>query len=270
MRQSPERPRLRKREILFALTAGVVAAGGAMAILDTDSGAGRPMAALAESSEKTYQLADFDEIATSGPQDVVVTQGDTFAVRAEGSPEALALLEPVVVNGRLTIQPAKGFNWGNWPRLASATYYVTLPRLDAVAVAGSGDISVDRIEGESFDAQLAGSGSLAIATMKVDRANFALGAAGGSGDVVASGTARETHVSIAGSGEVKAAGLHSDAASVSIMGSGDVALTVEKDAKISIAGSGDVDISGPARCSVNQMGSGDVRCTGGGGTERND
>lgn len=265
----PERPRLRKREIAFAIAMGALAAGGAALFVADDSDSGSPpMIAMGAPSEKTFQVTGFDEISTSGPQDVVITLGDSFAVRAEGSPEALAQLEPVVVNGRLTIKPRDGFNWGNWPRLASATFYVTLPRLDAVAVAGSGDITVDRVEGESFEGQIAGSGSLAIAAMKVDRANFFIGAAGGgSGDVVVTGTARDTHVSIGGSGEVKAGGLRSETATISIMGSGDVALAVDDEAKISIAGSGDVDISGPARCSVTQMGSGDVRCPGGGGTD---
>jgi hypothetical protein len=267
---SPERPRLRKREIAFAIAMGALAAGGAALFVADDgpSAPGDAIEAISGAREISYQAADFDEISTSGPQDVVVTRGDSFAVRSEGSPEALAQLEAVNINGRLTIRPKPGFNWGNWRSLAPATFYVTLPRLDAVAVAGSGDITIDRVEGESFEGQIAGSGSLAISAMKVDRANFFIGAAGGgSGDVVVSGTARDAHVTIAGSGEVKAGGLRSETASISIMGSGDVALDVEDEAKVSIAGSGDVDISGPARCSVTQMGSGDVRCAGGGGTD---
>lgn len=262
-----ERPRLRKREIVFAVAAGVVAAGGAALILGDSGGSGGPphAPAIGGAREMTYQLASFDEIATVGPQDVVVTLGDTFSVRSEGAPEALALLEPVVSNGRLTIKPRDAkFNWLTWPRHAEATYYVTLPRLDGVAVAGSGDVSVDRIEGPSFDGSIAGPGSLAIAAMKVDSASFSIG---GQGDVSVAGTAHETHVAIGGTGEVAAGGLRSDTASISIGGTGDVALTVDKEAKVSIMGTGDVDISGPARCSVTQMGRGNVRCAGGGGTD---
>jgi hypothetical protein len=97
---------LRKREIVFALAAGVVAAGGAAALLDSgSSGGGLPNRTIADSRERIYQVAGFDEIATVGPQDVVVTRGDTFSVRAEGSRRALDVLEPVVINGRLTIKP---------------------------------------------------------------------------------------------------------------------------------------------------------------------
>jgi hypothetical protein len=258
---------LRKREIVFAVAAGMVAAGGAALILGDSGGGGPPAQAFGGTSEMTYQLGSFDEIATTGPQDVVVAFGETPSVRAEGSPDALGLLEAVVENGKLLIRPKNDFDGWAWGRLENATFYVTVPRLDAVAVAGSGDISVDQIAGKSFEASIAGPGSLAITDMNVEQANFSIGA---SGDVTAAGTAGQTHVSIGGSGEVRAGGLRSKTASIAITGSGDVALTVEDDAKVSIAGSGDVDISGAARCSVTQMGSGDVHCAGGGGTDDED
>lgn len=268
MRQpQPNRPRLRKREILFAVAAGVVAAGGAALILDSDDGegfTGPPAAVVAGPDRTSYQLAGFSEISTVGPQDVVVTLGDSFSVRAEGSPAALAQFEPVVEGDTLVIRPRDGFNWGGWRRLNGATFHVTLPRLEGVSVAGSGDVRVDRIEGESFEGTIAGSGELLIAAMTVDEADFNIA---GGGNVAASGTARETRVAIGGSGDIEATGLRSETASVSIGGSGSVELAVANEAKVSIMGSGDVDIAGTGRCSVTRFGSGSVRCAGGGGTD---
>jgi hypothetical protein len=261
---TPQPRRLRKREILFALAMGGLAAGGAAVILSEGGSENGAIEAQAEKGSETYALAPFTEIATVGPQDVVVTYGETQAVRVEGSSRARAELEPVVVNGKLTIQPKRGFNWSNWPVLEGTTYFVTMPKLERVAVAGSGDVSVDRIAGESFEGTIAGQGELSIRAMEVERANFAIQ---GSGDVVAVGTARETRVSIFGSGEVNAGGLRSKTASVSIGGSGDVALTVDDTANVSVGGSGSVDISGSGRCSVTRYGSGEVDCEGGGGTD---
>ncbi|HEY6815722.1 MAG TPA: head GIN domain-containing protein [Croceibacterium sp.] len=243
---------------------GALAAGGAALVVGSDFEAGEGPAAFTGPSEKSYTLGGFEAISTSGPQDVQVTLGDRFEVRAEGSPMALAQLEPFILDGKLTIAPKEGFNWGNWRSLSGATFYVTLPKLETVAVAGSGNVRIDRIEGESFEGTIAGSGELSIATMQVDEADFRIG---GSGNVVAAGTARETRVSIGGSGEVRGGGLRSQTASVSIGGSGDVELTVEDEADVSIAGSGDVAISGPGRCSVTRFRGGNVRCTGGGGTD---
>lgn len=251
---------LRKREIAFAVGMGALAAGGAALILAEDDGSA-PFVAMA--APQTYELEPFAEISTVGPQDVVVTRADAYAVRSEGSPEALGLLEVTVEDGELVIRPRDQFRFGfDWSRLASATFHVTMPQLEQVSVAGSGSVRIDRIEGESFSGTIAGPGELNIATMTVDEADFRIG---GSGNVTAAGTAREASVSIGGSGEVRAGGLMARTAEVSIGGSGDVALTVQDEADISIAGSGDVDISGPARCSVSRMGSGEVRCSGGGG-----
>ena len=256
----PRQTRLRKREIVFAISAGAVAAGGAALILADASGELMPAAQRA--APQTYELAPFQEISTVGPQDVVVTFGQTQSVRSEGSPEALGQLEVVVEDGELTIRPKNQRRFGfDWSSLSSATYYVTIPRLERVSLAGSGNIRVDRIEGDSFTGSIAGSGELAITDMEVDEADFRIG---GSGSVTAAGIAREARISIGGSGQVEAGGLRSQTASVSIGGSGDVALTVEDEAQVSIAGSGDVDISGPARCSISQMGSGNVNCGDGG------
>lgn len=252
---------LRKREIGFAIGMGALAAGGAALILAEDDNGPAPVAVLA--APQTYDLGPFDEISTVGPQDVVVTRGDAHAVRSEGSPEALGRLEVVVEDGELIIRPKDRFGFGfDWSRLSAATYHVTLPRLERASMAGSGNVRVDRIEGNSFEGAVAGSGVLEIGEMIVDEADFSID---GSGNVVAGGTARETRISIGGSGEVQAGGLRSETAEISIGGSGDVALTVEDEAEISIMGSGSVAITGPARCEVSRMGSGDVRCAGSGG-----
>ena len=247
---------------MLAVSAGALAAAAAAGILS--DGGPAPMIVVNQADNLTYDVAPFEEISTTGPQDVVVTLGETVSVRSEGSPEALGLLEAVVEDGKLVIRPKGRFGVFDWPRVASATFYVTVPRLESVAVAGSGDVRIDRIEGDSFTGSIAGRGELNIAAMEVDEADFRIG---GSGDVVAAGTARETRISIGGRGEVRAGSLRSETASISIGGSGDVALTVQDEAEVSIAGRGDVEISGPGRCSVSQMGRGDVRCEGGGGTD---
>ena len=255
-----QRPRLRKREIAFAVAAGLVAAGGAGLILSEMSDDPIVKVNVVGPREKTYDVASFDGISNVGPQDVVVTMGDTFSIRSEGSPQALSLLETKVENGTLKIGPGDDFNWGrDWRRLQGATFYVTLPKLDSVALAGSGDMRIDRIKGESFSGTIAGQGALSIGSIEVDDVDFSIG---GSGSVAASGTAGSTHVSIGGRGDVEAGALHSKTASIAIGGSGDVALTVDDEAKVSIFGRGDVNIAGTAHCSVTKMGVGDVHCAG--------
>jgi hypothetical protein len=254
----PMERKLRKREIVFALAMGGLAAGGAALVL-ADGGPGTEPQVV-RSAPQTYALGEFDEISTIGPQNIVVTRGDAFSVRSEGDPEALGMLEVVVEDGELGIHPKEGFGRGfNWGRMSGARFFVTLPQLEAVSMAGSGSVRVDRVEGDEFSGSIAGSGELIIDSMDVDEADFTIG---GSGNLSAAGTAREAEINIGGSGTINAQGLTAQRASVSIGGSGNVALTAQEEVDISIAGSGDVDITGPARCSLSKFGGGDVRCNG--------
>jgi len=258
---TPQKPKLRIREIVFAVAMGGVAAGGAGLVLSEMGDDSPEYRTITEGPEgQAFEVRDFDGISNEGPQDVVVTIGDEFSVRAEGPSQALSLLQPRVDNGVLKIGPEDGFNWGGrWRQLQGATFYVTMPKLDSVALAGSGDLRVDRVEGESFSGTIAGEGELTIGSIKVDTVDFSIG---GNGSVAASGTAGSTKIAIGGNGDVDAGALHSKTASVSIGGNGDVSLNVDDEAKISIFGRGDVNISGTAHCSITKMGIGDVRCEG--------
>jgi hypothetical protein len=121
------------------------------------------------------------------------------------------------------------------------------------------DMRIDKVEGERFSAQIGGSGDMQIGQLRVGEAAFSVA---GSGDVKAAGAAQRTQISIAGSGDVDLPNLESRRASISVVGSGDVRARVMEAADVSVMGSGDVIIGGGAKCSIHKMGSGDVRCGG--------
>ena len=218
------------------------------------------LASAQQGGGRNYDVTSFDEVAAAGPMHVLVTVGPQNSVRAEGPRATLDKLEVVVEHGSLQIRPKHDEDWrDNWHDLQPATFYVSLPRISKAAMAGSGDMQIDRVKGGDFAGAVAGSGGLNIATLAVDDASFSIA---GSGNLTAQGTARRSKVSIAGSGNIRARKVASDSASISIVGSGDAALTVRDVAKVTIMGSGDVDIAGSARCTVTRMGSGHVRCNG--------
>lgn len=255
MRQSSDRPRLRKREILFAVAAGVVAAGGAMAILDNDGGGeSGPQSAANEPTEITYQLAGFERIATTGPQDIEVKYGEAFSVHAQG---AVGRLEVVVEDGELVIRPRGGVGW-DWEDLDETKVSVTMPQLTRVSLTGSGEVSIDQVKGDRFAGLIESfDGSIVVNGLEVDQAEFTIN---GPGEIVAAGTARATHMTINGPGEVQAGSLRSQTAAIAVNGPGDVELAVEQEANVSVRGPGEVDIDGPARCSITTSGPGSVSC----------
>jgi hypothetical protein len=208
--------------------------------------------------DRSYRVGSFDGVGAVGANQVVVHVGGATSVTARGPAETLDKMEVVVEHGSLQIRPRREFrDHFDWRGLKPATYTVTLPRLTAASLAGSGDMRVDRVEGNRFDASVAGSGTLDIAALRVTKAAFSMA---GSGNLAARGSATRADLSVAGSGNVKARGVTARTAAVSIAGSGNAELTAKDSVNVSIVGSGDADISGGAHCTVSRIGSGRAHC----------
>ena len=208
-------------------------------------------------AQRSYDLAGFDSVSLAGPHDVVVRVGSAHSVRAEGGSKVLDALEIKVDGRNLEIGMKRGtWRFRNEPR---TVIHVTMPAIRAAAIAGSGDMRIDRAEGQEFSASIGGSGNIDVAALRTREANFSIA---GSGDIRAAGKAGRAKVSIAGSGDVDIAAVEARNSNVSIVGSGNVRSRAMESAEVSIMGSGDVEISGSAKCTVSKMGSGGVRCGG--------
>lgn len=214
------------------------------------------IAGTGSGNARSFAVADFTGVALRGPDDVDVRVGAGFSVRAEGDPKTLEKLKIEKVGDTLRVGRIRGFSWGSDK---GAKIYVTMPRIMAAALAGSGDLTVDRAESARFTADLAGSGNLTVSTIAAQSATLSIA---GSGGLHAGGTADALKIDIAGSGDVDAAGLTAMRGDVSIAGSGNVTAVVNGPARISIMGSGDVDLGAKAQCRTTKMGSGTVRCGG--------
>ncbi|HEV2865469.1 MAG TPA: head GIN domain-containing protein [Allosphingosinicella sp.] len=234
-----------------AILGAVAILGACTASSGSDRHEARPTA------QRSFEVAGFDSIELTGSHDVVVSVGAAPSVRAEGDAEALQLLEVEVEGGRLRIGSR---NRGGWSWAGSAgrvTVHVTVPSLREAAVAGSGDVRIDRVEGPSFLAAIDGSGDLEVQTLRVEQATFSIA---GSGNVRAAGAAGRAAISVAGSGDLDLTGLDTRAAEVRVMGAGDAQVRATQSASVTLMGSGDVTVTGGARCSIEKHGSGDVRC----------
>jgi hypothetical protein len=222
-------------------------------------GAHEKSGASGQNGRRDFQVGAFDRVELAGSQNVIVKVGGAPSAYAEGDTGLLERLEVKVENGVLRIGMKKG-NWSfGWSKdRGPITVHVTAPSLRGAEVAGSGDMKVDKVEGDDFAASIAGSGELEVASLTAKTTNFSIA---GSGGVTAAGSADSTDISIAGSGDVRAAGLQVKRAKVSIAGSGNVEAKAMETADISIMGSGDVVITGGAKCNVSKMGSGDARCS---------
>lgn len=240
------------RVVLLASILALTAACSAGA----QDGAGGQGASAGNAASRSFQVGAFDKINLAGSPNVTVAVGGQPSVRAEGDAAALERLEIAVVDGELRIGMRSGSSsWFGSHR--GVTVHVTVPSLQAASIAGSGDINIDRVQGQAFAATVGGSGDLAVRELRVGNASFNLT---GSGGIRAAGGAQRANAALSGSGELSLSAFETADATVSLVGSGDVALRATGTAQVQLTGSGDVAIAGGARCTIAKTGSGDVTC----------
>ena len=203
---------------------------------------------------RVFAVEDFSGVALKGADNVDVRVGAGFSVRAEGPSDELDKLRIARDDDTLSVGRRQGMSWG---RHDPVRIIVTMPRLAAAMVAGSGDLRVDRVEGSAFAGSIAGSGNLAIGTVALDTMTVKVA---GSGTMTAAGSVASVAVDLAGSGDFDAKRLVAREADVKIAGSGSVNVAVDGPASVRVMGSGDVDLGPKATCDVKKMGSGSVRC----------
>lgn len=205
---------------------------------------------------RSVALEDFEEVSLSGPDHVVVTTGDEFAVRAEGDEAILEALEFEVRRGELRIKRENDSWFGGGPD-GAATIHVTMPSIRGASIAGSGDMTIDQAEVPQFSADIAGSGNLEITALATGSTSIDIA---GSGGFRAAGISTAIAVDIAGSGDIDISELQAETMEVDIAGSGDVEAYVTGEVEASFLGSGDVRVRGGARCRSSSMGSGELTC----------
>ncbi|MFQ3665732.1 MAG: head GIN domain-containing protein [Sphingomonadaceae bacterium] len=205
-------------------------------------------------AERTWNLAGFDGVSLGGSSRVVVTTGKAHSVRAEGSQGDLDRLD-IRLEGKTLRIGAKPGSW-NWST-QRPVIHVTMPAITAAAVAGSGDLRVDRAEGSSFNGKVSGSGDLVLDSVKTGTLDLAVS---GSGSVRAAGSCSALNAAVSGSGDLRMADLTCATANIAVRGSGNAAVQATGTANLVGSGSGDIRVTGGARCTVTKSGSGRIDC----------
>jgi hypothetical protein len=194
-------------------------------------------------------VSGFDEIVllTSGDVNVEVTGTESLEIKADDN--IMALLTAEVVNGRLELGSSEPFS-----TTRGITYTITAAELAGVTISGSGDVDASRIDTDSFEATVTGSGTLnPSGTCSRLEATIS-----GSGDINPSGSCADLEVTINGSGKFAGDDLEAATGTDTVSGSGDAVVNVTDNLSVRISGSGDVRYIGDPTVSESISGSGDV------------
>lgn len=209
-------------------------------------------------AQRAFEVGAFQSVSLTGSPDVIVTVGGAPSVRAEGDARMVERLDIRVEGGDLRIGYREGSSWSfGFGHRRGVTVHVTVPALAAATITGSGDMRIDRVQGDRFVATVTGSGDLDLGRVQAGEAVFSVT---GSGGIRAAGRAQRSQIELQGSGDVELGALEIRDAAVSVHGSGNVTARAMEAARVTLMGSGDVAITGPARCQVEKRGSGDISC----------
>ncbi|MDO7837064.1 head GIN domain-containing protein [Sphingobium sp. HBC34] len=241
--------------LLALALSGLVLSTGACSRTDQSPAAD----ATVQSPQNWTMLKDFDAIEATGPDDVSVTIGSAFSVRADGDAKAIGDLDIQVKGGKLLIgRKSKGdWNWGRKDGDKGATVHVTMPAITAADLTGAGDFSLDKATGDRLALSLTGAGDFHVGavTLKMLEVDIT-----GAGSVKIAGAAERAKLSITGAGDIDAEALKVSTADISIMGAGDIDIASDGQVAIDIMGPGDVTVKGKAQCTTKGMGPGEARC----------
>lgn len=204
---------------------------------------------------RVYVVDNFDGIKFVLPVELNVTIGSKFEVKAVGSREDIDWITVEKEGNSLCFKSKSGrHHFGGDTKI-----FVTLPILENLSLAGSGDVNVrGDVKVSSLNVNIAGSGDIIIDKLSTDR--FEANVSGSGSIKVGSGsTSNSTDYNIFGSGSISTRALIAKMVSVNIAGSGDVVAFATESLSVKIAGSGNVECYGnPKNVDKVKFGSGSI------------
>jgi hypothetical protein len=183
-------------------------------------------------TKQELKLTGFDKVTANGAIDVTITVGEAESINVQGSEERVKNFSAEVKGTTLVLEEKSSGLFGHKGRLHVT---ITVPKLTAYVVNGSGDATINGVKSDAFSLEV-----------------------NGSGDITVSGESADCSISVNGSGDINAKGLKTKKASVNIAGSGDIDVSASNDLSVTVAGSGDVTYFGDPKVTTSVTGSGDV------------
>jgi hypothetical protein len=179
---------------------------------------------------QTRDVGAFTRIESAGAVDLRLRVGEPRRVQVRAGEKVIADVSTEVRDGTLHVT----FDHRGWGG-SDVVVEASVPKLEGIALSGSGDVEADGIEADAFELS-----------------------SEGSADIVLTGTAAALDVELEGSGDADLADLEARTARVSVSGSGGADVSADQRLDVSVDGSGDVRYHGNPVLTDRVDGSGDL------------
>ena len=211
---------------------------GALALLGARRVAAQP-APTPKAEGRTYTPGRFDSIEINGSAAVKFVQGNVDQVFVEGGDEVQRAVLLEVQNGNLQLNPSGSWKFWDARRLRIE---VTARELARLSISGAADFTAaGPVHAERLSVAISGAGAVRFDKLDAETLNFGVS---GSGNGQIAGATRELVLRISGRSEFRGEALKAERARVSISGVGDVKVWAVQALDISVAGIGKVDYWG--------------------------
>jgi hypothetical protein len=206
--------------------------------------------------KETRDFPAFTGVSLSFSGDVFITQGTQQKVEIEADKSTMELIISKIEGNTLVLKTQDG----HWRDLGDIKVWITMPEVEQLSVAGSGDMICETlIKTHEIELNVSGSGTVKMNKLEAHEISAVVT---GSGDIILRGNTNddgELDATITGSGNINSEGLAVKEADVRITGSGSATVNVLKELDSDITGSGSVLYKGNPLINANATGSGKTR-----------
>jgi len=206
--------------------------------------------------KETREVSGFTGVALSGSMNVRLSYGSSNSITVEGDENILPYIETRVEDGVLQVKTKNrtGFKTKN-----KVIVYVSLTKLTALRVSGSGDITGDgdfSNDGKT-DIAVSGSGNINVGINSFNETRIAIS---GSGNVTLKGkSTNNIDATISGSGNIDCSDVACNDVFAHVSGSGNIKVYANKSIDAKVSGSGNIYYKGSAtNLNIKSSGSGKI------------
>ena len=208
-------------------------------------------------ADRSYSVATFDGLRVDGAFTVAVTSGPGPSVRVTGRQADIDVITVRVEAGTLIIRAPSLARIDRATAGQGMAVTITAPRLRAVALSGSGAVSVDRLQGDVVRIGAGGTGQVAVGQVSAGRLEATL-TDGGELDVA--GRVDRALVTMIGAPVLRASDLAVGDLTLNAQGDSRAAARATQRARIVAGGPSRVLIAGNPDCQVRSDGPAEVLC----------
>ena len=209
---------------------------------------------------ETRDVSNFSRVTLAGIGNLILTQGESESLKIEADDNLISYFKTEVQGNTLTIGLKDEYMGVMLQPTKPIKFYLTVKDLEAVTLAGSGNINADALKVKDFGVTLAGSGNISVTTLSAAKVDIHLA---GSGDVaIDTLKADELTSNTAGSGNIIFQQLTVPAVNVTIIGSGDARLGTMTATSLYVSASGSGNVSATGKVTdqhITTIGSGDYQ-----------